>query len=560
MQRIIDSIAAGGMLARRYILVLGLVFLADLVLFHAVNYMELLIRDRIEYNGGDYLLKRCGEIRYQYYEDGEIYRKIQEIMGRYKDAEWGRIQSWAFALQLAFRLTGILYYLILAGPWIAVLLTIAMVPPLLLSIHAVKKEFVSWETFFPFYLKARYLTELLTKRRSVREARIFQYRRYVESAWEDALKKFNRGQIASNLKPRYLTGFCVFLQYAITIAVLFALFPQVQAQTLTVGVFTAAAQAMWSFTGEFQYGVIQMAKGFQEGRMFDEKISYFLSLDREASKQVKEIPAFCSLELRDIWYRYSEDTPYILKGVNMKLDSMHKAALVGANGSGKTTLIKILLGLLVPEKGEILLNGTPVTDENRELLRKSAGAVFQDYIKYNLSLSESMNLGRGEADVSEEEVMEMFGMLQPDGSLSAEMRDGLDTFLGKDIENGRELSGGQWQSISLARAMLSDRPILILDEPTAALDPLAEAAVYDLIYEKKREKSVLLVTHRLGAVVHADCIFVLKDGKISECGTHEELMRAGDDYAGLFETQRHWYILKEEKKGGDSDEWGYAES
>lgn len=151
-------------------------------------------------------------------------------------------------------------------------------------------------------------------------------------------------------------------------------------------------------------------------------------------------------------------------------------------------------------------------------------------------------------------------MLQPDGSLSAEMRDGLDTFLGKDIENGRELSGGQWQSISLARAMLSDRPILILDEPTAALDPLAEAAVYDLIYEKKREKSVLLVTHRLGAVVHADCIFVLKDGKISECGTHEELMRAGDDYAGLFETQRHWYILKEEKKGGDSDEWGYAES
>lgn len=322
VQRIIDSIAAGGMLARRYILVLGLVFLADLVLFHAVNYMELLIRDRIEYNGGDYLLKRCGEIRYQYYEDGEIYRKIQEIMSRYKDAEWGRIQSWAFALQLAFRLTGILYYLILAGPWIAVLLTIAMVPPLLLSIHAVKKEFVSWETFFPFYLKARYLTELLTKRRSVREARIFQYRRYVESAWEDALKKFNRGQIASNLKPRYLTGFCVFLQYAITIAVLFALFPQVQAQTLTVGVFTAAAQAMWSFTGEFQYGVIQMAKGFQE----------------------------------------------------------------------------------------------------------------------------SMNLGRREADVSEEEVMEMFGMLQPDGSLSAEMRDGLDTFLGKDVENGRELSGASGSS------------------------------------------------------------------------------------------------------------------
>ena len=560
VQRIIDSIAAGGMLARRYILVLGLVFLADLVLFHAVNYMELLIRDRIEYNGGDYLLKRCGEIRYQYYEDGEIYRKIQEIMSRYKDAEWGRIQSWAFALQLAFRLTGILYYLILAGPWIAVLLTIAMVPPLLLSIHAVKKEFVSWETFFPFYLKARYLTELLTKRRSVREARIFQYRRYVESAWEDALKKFNRGQIASNLKPRYLTGFCVFLQYAITIAVLFALFPQVQAQTLTVGVFTAAAQAMWSFTGEFQYGVIQMAKGFQESRMFDEKISYFLSLDREVPKQVKEIPVFCSLELRDIWYRYSEHTPYILKGVSMKLDSTHKAALVGANGSGKTTLIKILLGLLVPEKGEILLNGTPVTDENRELLRKSAGAVFQDYIKYNLSLSESMNLGRREADVSEEEVMEMFGMLQPDGSLSAEMRDGLDTFLGKDVENGCELSGGQWQSISQARAMLSDRPILILDEPTAALDPLAEAAVYDLIYEKKREKSVLLVTHRLGAVVHADCIFVLKDGKISECGTHEELMRAGDDYAGLFETQRHWYILKEEKRGGDSDEWGYAES
>lgn len=541
VQRIIDSIAAGGMLARRYILVLGLVFLADLVLFHAVNYMELLIRDRIEYNGGDYLLKRCGEIRYQYYEDGEIYRKIQEIMSRYKDAEWGRIQSWAFALQLAFRLTGILYYLILAGPWIAVLLTIAMVPPLLLSIHAVKKEFVSWETFFPFYLKARYLTELLTKRRSVREARIFQYRRYVESAWEDALKKFNRGQIASNLKPRYLTGFCVFLQYAITIAVLFALFPQVQAQTLTVGVFTAAAQAMWSFTGEFQYGVIQMAKGFQEGRMFDEKISYFLSLDREASKQVKEIPAFCSLELRDIWYRYSEDTPYILKGVSMKLDSMHKAALVGANGSGKTTLIKILLGLLVPEKGEILLNGTPVTDENRELLRKSAGAVFQDYIKYNLSLSESMNLGRREADVSEEEVMEMFGMLQPDGSLSAEMRDGLDTFLGKDVENGRELSGGQWQQLAILRAKYKDADLVILDEPTAALDPLKEAELFSEFQQMCRGRIGVIITHRLSMCSFADTVLFMDKGKILEMGSHRELLARGGAYARVYQRQAEMY-------------------
>lgn len=128
------------------------------------------------------------------------------------------------------------------------------------------------------------------------------------------------------------------------------------------------------------------------------------------------------------------------------------------------------------------------------------------------------------------------------------LKDGIHTFLGKEIENGQELSGGQWQTVSSARAMLSEKPLLMMDEPTAALDPMAEVAVYDLIYEKNRQKTVLLVTHRLGAVVHADCIYVLKNGKIEESGSHSELMHLQKDYANLFRIQQHWYQEKAESE------------
>lgn len=408
------------------------------------------------------------------------------------------------------------------------------------------------------------MTELLTKRRNIREARIFQYRRYVEQVWEEALTKFHQGQLKSNLKPRYLSGMCVFFQYFVTIAVLFLLFPRIQEQTMTVGVFAAVAQAMWSFTGEFQYGVIQMVKGLQNGRLFDRKMDEFMELDLEEDDKGGESEEengkirlqdqtgsqmqFESLVLKDLWYRYDSQSAYILKGVSLTIRKGQKTALVGENGCGKTTLIKILLGLLAPERGEILLNGILITDQNRSLLRTVTSAVFQDYIQYSLPLEESLNLGRGTA-ASEKEILAVLDQLQPQGTFLAAMRDGLDTFLGKEIENGQELSGGQWQTIALARAMLSEKGLLMLDEPTAALDPAAEASLYDLIYEKKRQKTVLLVTHRLGAVAHADCIYVLKDGTISEAGSHHELMQRKQEYAKLFLTQQHWYQKRPVMKG-----------
>lgn len=430
-QKIIDSITTSTTLACQYILCLGLIFLVDLILFYSGNYLELLIKNRLEYDGGSFLLMRCGQIKYQYYENGEIYQKVQELINRYQEVAWEQIRSRAFALQLVGSLFGILYYLLSAGAWIFFLLLAVMLPPLFLSIYAAKREFVSWETFFPFYIKSRYLTELLTKRRNIREARIFQYVDYVEHAWEEALAKFNQGQIRSNLKPRYLAGFCVCLQYFVTIAVLFWLFPRIQEQTMTVGVFAAVAQAMWNFTGGFQYGIIQMAKGLEEGKLFHKKMEYFMELNLEEgvcentlnsgdeSKQQQSLQAggdekkepliFQSLVLTDIWYRYASKEPYILKGVNLEIKSGQRMALVGQNGSGKTTLIKILLGLLAPERGEIRLNGVRITDQNRSLLQKVTSAVFQDYIKYSLPLPESLSLGREMGSISEEEMVEMLG-------------------------------------------------------------------------------------------------------------------------------------------------------
>lgn len=545
-QRMIDGIAGKPSMAYRSILFLFVTFIVDISTKRYLEYIGACMKNSIRLHGGELIFRKMSVIRYAYLEEKDAYQLSGKMGDRYESIYMEYVCSWGIAVRLLISFLGIFYYLTIISPWILVTMLVSVVPIQALSVYSVTREFNSWEKFFPFMMKAQYLSRLLTRRDNIKEARIFRYESYVERRWEEMSDKFNQGQISSNIKQRYGVAFCIFLQYAATISVLFCLYPRIGSGSVTLGLFIAVAQAMWNFTGGFQYELIRMFCGMKEGRLFTADFLRFLQMSSdcfygtvsEADESSAAVP-FRSMELKDIWYRYDKEGPYILRGVSLCVSRGDKVGLVGENGSGKSTLIKIMAGLLEPEKGEIYLNGIPITEENRYLLRRAMSVVWQDFCRFDLTLQENLALERLDGKDDAEKMAEILEGLQP-GFLE-KMEEGLHTFLGKSIRDGQDLSGGQWQMAAIARSVFSGRQGLVLDEPTAALDPLAEVSVYETVYGHLRESAAFLVTHRLGAVVKADCIYVLKEGIISEQGDHVALLGQNGAYRSMFATQRAWY-------------------
>jgi ATP-binding cassette subfamily B protein len=543
-QRMIDSISAGGTQAYIYVALLGLVFLLSIICSHYDDYLTTQISNKVDFNFGKQIFLECEKISYDNYENANTYEIIGRILNKYKSVAMDTIGLLSSFVRIVTMFIGIFYYLVMIRWWILPILLITVVPVFILTIHTSLKEYDTFSKYYPFFRKAQYLSGLITGRDAIKESRLFQYHNFVEKMWETSIRRFQTEQVHANLGPRFLAGFCVLLQYAITILNLFLISPSVTSGALSIGIFLAIAQAMWSFVGGFQYEIIGMIKSSANYSKFKQDYSKFIQIPHDPIniKQKVDI-SFSTIKLENIWFRYNEDSPYVLCGVNLMVKKGEKIGIVGENGSGKSTLIKILLGLLNPNKGKILLDGNLITDENRYLLRNLVSTVFQDYGHYNLTLKENLSLSRLTDFNKTDKMKNIISKLHQEDDFLGSFRDGMDTELGKARWDGQDLSGGQWQTIALARAVFAGRPILVLDEPTAALDPLSEVDIYKHIYYSGEIQTAFLITHRLGAIVMADNIYLLSDGKILEKGTHKEMMNLQGEYAKMFNAQSKWYSL-----------------
>ncbi|MEU9509653.1 ABC transporter ATP-binding protein [Micromonospora sp. NPDC048170] len=256
------------------------------------------------------------------------------------------------------------------------------------------------------------------------------------------------------------------------------------------------------------------------------------------------------IELRDVWFRYSPRHPWVLRGVDLFLPAGSTTALVGLNGAGKSTLVKLLCRFYDPQRGTIRWDGTDLREFDPAALRERLGAVFQDFMPYDLSAAENIAVGDLGARDDPERLRAAARQAGIDEALTALPR-GYDTLLTRIFFDGPErddpqagvvLSGGQWQRVALARGFLrADRDLLILDEPSSGLDAEAEHDLHTRLRELRRGRTSLLISHRLNAVRDADSIVVLADGRIAECGRHDELLAAGGGYARLFTLQARGY-------------------
>ena len=293
--------------------------------------------------------------------------------------------------------------------------------------------------------------------------------------------------------------------------------------------------------------LISTSASIYEGTLFIDNLLSFLKEESRVVPRLEKplIPkqgGTHTIEFRNVSFAYPGTDRPVLKNLNLSFRPGETVALVGLNGAGKTTLIKLLTRLYDPTEGEILLDGRDMRDYDTTALRKLFGIIFQDFGKYAVSAADNIRFGalhKGENDAEVRDAAEKAGAAE----FIEKFEDGYDTQLTRMFDRGgTELSGGQWQKLSIARAFYSDADIIILDEPTASLDPLAEQEIFRRFDELRGGKTTVFVSHRLSSATIASKIVVLENGQLEEEGTHRELMDQNGKYAMLFRTQAARYL------------------
>jgi ATP-binding cassette, subfamily B, bacterial len=398
---------------------------------------------------------------------------------------------------------------------------------------------------------------LQTDLHAAKEIRLFGIGGFLRNRMLTELRSINKRQARLDRRSlRAQTGLAV-IASAVTGAGLIWTVREAASGVLPIGDVSMFVLASAGIQGALGSAITSVADSYQAIILFSHYTDILaLDPDLPVAERPRPIePLTGSIEIRDVWFRYDGAGPWILRGLTMTIAAGSAVGLVGVNGAGKSTLVKLLCRLYDPQRGAIYWNGVDIREVDPEQLRDRIGAVFQDYMAYDLTAAENIGLGdlaRMQDSAAIRDAAVMSGVAEA----VERLRFGFDTLLSRiffdnadkdDPRTGVVLSGGQWQRLALARGLMrAGRDLLILDEPTAGLDADGEAAIHRQLRQLRAGRSSLLISHRLGALRDADMIYVLADGQIAERGEHAELMVAGGEYARLFALQASGYDLKAE--------------
>ena len=305
---------------------------------------------------------------------------------------------------------------------------------------------------------------------------------------------------------------------------------------LVIGAFTSVSSTLALISSTF-------VSVDQHTTFLDDYFS-FLSIDELVKKVDNPEPLPVSFDkgivFNNVSFKYPGSSEYAVQNFNLTINKGELIALVGENGAGKSTIIRLLLRFYDVDEGSITIGGVDLRKTDPEELRNRVGVLFQDYANYELTVRENVTMGRPSAEVSDDRVLKSLSDARSEW-LIKKMPNGLDSKVGRLCEGGHDLSGGEWQRLALARIMYRDADIWVLDEPTSSLDPEAEAAIFAELKENLKGRIGIVISHRFSTVRIADRIAVIADGKVSEVGSHDELMKARGRYSELFEMQAAGY-------------------
>ncbi len=378
-----------------------------------------------------------------------------------------------------------------------------------------------------------YLWGLFTSRQTAKEMRVMGFDGYVTDKWCDTrdevseeLWKVQKKDVISLL---FCDGFRI-VGYGISLIIVLWLALE---GTVSIGVFGAAVAAFLSLQNSMQNFLEGLGR-FPEQLLHAADYYSFLDMQSESDGVIHYPGLHDSITLEKVSFKYPNSESYALKALTLTIRKGERLAILGENGSGKTTLSKVLLGLYPAESGSVLYDGTAVGAFSKDSFFAQVSAIAQDFVSYKLTLRENIS-------ISDQSRMENdFDIKAALVNSGAGENWNLDETMGREF-GGRELSGGQWQKLAIARGLFKSSELIVLDEPTSALDPLIETEILSKFIQATEGKTALIISHRIGLCKLVDRIIVMKEGRIVEDGTHEALLRMNAEYTRLFTEQAKWY-------------------
>ncbi len=510
---------------------------------HGLAICNSLLRAQLGHRVNVLILDKARTLSLRDFEDSELYDKMTRARREASSRPLSLVKRSFGLVQNGLSL--VTYGALLLGfsPWAVLLLAAAAVPAFVAETRFAGEAFRLFKWRSPETRKQMYLETVIAREDYAKEVKLLELGPLLVQRYRDlfaGLYKEDRDLTVRRGVWGYLLGLVstVALYGAYGWIVLTTI-----ARTISLGDMTMYLMVFKQGQSAFS-AILSAIGGMYEDNLYLSNLYEFLEqpVDEERGEATVGVTPGDGIRLEDVGFTYPGAPTPALAGVTLHIQPGQRLALVGHNGSGKTTLIKLLTRLYEPTQGRVLLDGTPLAEWSGQALRARVGVIFQDFVRYQFKVGE--NIGVGDVEFVEDEARwreaAHKGMAQP---FIEELPAGYATQLGRWFKDGRELSIGQWQKIALARAfMRRDADILVLDEPTAAMDAEAEAEIFQRLLDLTQDQIAVLISHRFSTVRMADHIVVLHGGRVVEQGAHASLMRNDAQYAKLFTLQARGYL------------------
>ena len=488
------------------------------------------------------LMQHAATLDLAQFEDAEIYDHLE----RARRQTVGRIGLLTLILGTAqdiITLISLASVLLVQLPWLLLLLTVAVLPAFLGEAHFASLGYSLLFRWTPERRLLDYLRYMGASNESAKEVKLFGLSNLLVGRYADLSDKFYQENKRLAVKRNVVSTLLVTLGTLGYYGAYAVIIYRTVMGVFTIGTLTFLAGSFRQSRSLIQSVLLALSSIYEQSLYLSDLFTFFDVQPRVVSKpgaQAVPRPMQTGFRFENVGFRYPGSQRWAVRQLTFSFEPHERIALVGENGAGKTTLVKLLARLYDPDEGKVLLDGVDLRDYDLDSLRKNIGIIFQDFVRYDFILRENIGVSQVEAMNDEARIREAAKRSLAD-SVANRVPQGFDQMLGKRFDNGVELSGGEWQKVALARAYMRDAQVLVLDEPTAALDARAEYEVFSRFAELTKGRMAVLISHRFSTVRMADRILVLKGGELVDDGTHEALVARGGLYAELFSLQAAGY-------------------
>ena len=488
------------------------------------------------------LMEHAATLDLAQFEDAEIYDHLE----RARRQTTGRIGLFTLLLGTAqdlITLASLASVLLVQLPWLLLLLTIAVLPAFLGEAHFASLGYSLLFSWTPERRLLDYLRYMGASDESAKEVKLFGLSKFLVGRYADLSDKFYQENkklaVRRNIVSTLLVTLGTLGYYGAYVVIIY----RTVLGVFSIGTLTFLAGSFRQSRDLIQRVLLALSQIYEQSLYLSDLFTFFdvrpTVVSQPGARAVPR-PIRTGFQFEKVGFRYPGSQRWAVRHLSFTFEPHERIALVGENGAGKTTLVKLLARLYDPDEGRILLDGVDLRDYDLDSLRKNIGIIFQDFVRYDFILRENIGVSQVEALDDDARIREAARRSLAD-SVAQRVPQGFDQMLGRRFDNGVELSGGEWQKVALARAYMRDAQVLILDEPTAALDARAEYEVFLRFAELTKGRMAVLISHRFSTVRMADRILVLKGGELVDDGTHEELLARGGLYAELFSLQAAGY-------------------